>query len=514
MWFRALYITLQALRKRIMRKVGYIVVFLLATLLAGCTDKKAKELDRLLVEVAGEDATVDGDEWNRVVEFLDRNKAHFGKFYDDGGELLVDEVKQYVSDLFARRRPPMEIDLSGAGSAEPLAVHFYLERSGSMLPYDAPQGDGSLKSAVVQLLNSLPGDATRLYVVNDAVHPYPQGTGEFIRSANVFESTKGIGDASYTDFSAIFSELLGKTGRGEVGVLVSDLIYSTKAMTGVNPQKIFADAQGMIQAVFKDETRSRSMLVVKLNGSYHGPYYAYDQPRGGTTYNGRRPYYIVVVGDNAVMRRLTTDANYSTFSRFASLPGYEGMALFAAAPPYSPYYSLLLSGKDLRGRFSPERGQGDRITVLEDVRPDADSGDLRLALAVDLSGMLIDENYLTNPDNYEVESGSGLTIKAIRPVTSDDATPAERRYLKSATHIFVLQAKEVGTKEEVTIRLKSGLPPWVEQSSTDDDRDVAAPRFAQTTFGLKYLLRGIGDAYARHADKHPAYFEMKLKMKR
>ena len=503
-----------------MCKVRYLVVFLLpvlllaALLLTGCTDRKTKAFDRLLVELAGKDATVDADDWTQVVEFLDNNKTHFNQFYDDNGELLVDEVKRYVGDFFAHRRPPMEIDLSGAGATEPLAVHFYLERSGSMLPYDAPQGDGALKAAVVQLLNSLPGDGTRLYVVNDAVYPYPQGTGEFIRSANVFESTEGIGDASYTDFAAIFAELLKKTGRGEVGVLVSDLIYSTKAMTGVNPQKIFADAQGMTQAVFKDETRSRSMLVVKLNGSYNGPYYTYDQPRGGTRYDGRRPYYIVVVGDNAVMRRLTTDANYASFSRFASLPGYEGMVLFAAAPPYNPYYSLLLSGKDLRGRFSPERGQGDRITVLEGLRSDADSGDLRLALAVDLSGMLIDENYLTNPDNYEVESRAGLTIKEIRPVTSDDATPAEQRYLKGATHIFVLQADNVATNEEVKIRLKSGLPTWVEQSSTDDDRDVAAPRFAQTTFGLKYLLRGIGDAYARHADKHPAYFEMKLTLKK
>lgn len=497
-----------------MRRAKYTMFCLLAAmLLTGCTNKQSRAFDRLLVEV-GQDGAVDADEWAQIVEFLDRNKAHFERFYDAGGELRTDEVKQYAADLFARRRPPMEVDMSAAAAAAPLQVSFYLERSGSMLPYDAPQGNGELKAALMRLLNSVPGETARLFVVNDGVHAYPQGTAQFIRSANVFESTKGIGDASYTDFAAIFGHLLQKTGHGEIGVLVTDLIYSTPSMTGLSSQKIFSDAQGMTQAVFKDEALGRSMLVVKLGGSYVGPYYAYDQPRGGTAYNGRRPFYIVVVGDNAAMRRLTTDADYAAFSRFSSLPGYEGMTLLSAGVPYKPYYSLLLSGKDLRGRFSPERGQAERITAIEGVRPDADSGDLRLALAVDLSHMLVDEAYLTDVANYEVESRSGLTIKEIRTVTAADATPAERRYLKQATHIFVLQATDVVPSEEVVIRLKNRLPQWVEQSSTDDDRDVTAPRFAQTTFGLRYLLQGISDAYARHADQQPAYFEMKLQVKR
>ena len=113
----------------------------------------------------------------------------------------------------------------------------------------------------MQLLNNLPGKDNRLFVVNDGVHPYPKGIDEFVRSVNIFESTKGIGDASYTDFGRIFRELLENTSDDELSVLVTDMIYSTREMAGVNPMKIFADAQGMTQAVFKDETRRRSETV-------------------------------------------------------------------------------------------------------------------------------------------------------------------------------------------------------------------------------------------------------------
>ena len=96
------------------------------------------------------------------------------------------------------------------GEKEYFTVNFYLERSGSMTPYDAPHGDGSFKAAIVQLLNNLPGnnDDNRIYVVNSSVNKYPQGFSKFISDPNIFESTKGLGDPSYTDFSKIFTDLL------------------------------------------------------------------------------------------------------------------------------------------------------------------------------------------------------------------------------------------------------------------------------------------------------------------
>jgi len=282
-------------------------------------------------------------------------------------------------------------------------------------------------------------------------------------------------------------------------------------MQGVNPQKVFAEAQGMTNAVFKTSVKNKAMLVIKMNSSYNGLYYPYNSPSKGLAYNGQRPYYIIVVGSNANMARLTKDQNYSTFAQFNNLPGFEQMCLFEAAPIYHPHYSLLLRNDAIRGRFQPVRGQGSQITRIENMEADSNSGDIRLALAVDLGGMLIDKNTLCNKNNYEVSSDDPVKICAITPIKRQDITPAEKKYIGSATHIFVLETKKINHKQEVVIKLRNNLPTWINESSSDDDTNLQAPSFKSTTFALKYLLGGIYDSYQRNSNGE-GHFEIKLEM--
>lgn len=484
--------------------------FVLATslTLASCGNNGKKELNRLLLELADDDQLIDGADWAKLETFFDGQKANFREFYKDG-RLDADEVKTYVDDFFSGRRPAKEITFTVGTSA--LRVNFYLERSGSMVPYDAAGGDGSFKAAIVRMLNNLPGENTdhHIFVVNSEINEYPQGFQKFINDPNIFQATKGIGDASSTDFGAIFSQLLTKTGNDELSILVTDMIYSTKNMAGVNPQKVFAEAQGMTNAVFKSQVKDKSMLVVKMNGTYSGPYYPYNST-GGQSFTGHRPYYIVIVGDNQNIARLTRDDAYASFCQFSGMKGYQNMCLFAADDVYRPYYSLLLESDVIRGRFRACHGQGDQIKDIENVEVDRNAGDLRLALAVDLGGMLIDDGYLTDVNNYNVEADDKLEIKEIRTIGQSDVTPAERKHLGKATHIFVLESQGIKHAQKVSIKLMNRLPTWVADSSSDDDTDLGASSFPTTTFGLKYLLQGIYDSYRRHSKGEPYFFEMQL----
>lgn len=480
--------------------------------LAACTDETHNTFDRMLVELAAEDATIDNADWARITSFIDSHKAKMSEFYN-GDSLDTEKVKAYISDMFTKRRPPLEIMFTGVGASNHIKVNFYLERSGSMTAYDAPQGDGRFKAAIVKLLNSMPseGGDGKIFVVNSTITPYPKGLSSFIADNNIFEATKGLGDASYTDFARIFDTILNNTSQDDLSILVTDMIYSTRAMQGVNPQKVFAEAQGMTNAVFKTSVKNKAMLVIKMNSSYNGLYYPYNSPSKGLAYNGQRPYYIIVVGSNANMARLTKDQNYSTFAQFNNLPGFEQMCLFEAAPIYHPHYSLLLRNDAIRGRFQPVRGQGSQITRVENMEADANSGDIRLALAVDLGGMLIDKNTLCNKNNYEVSSDDPVKICAITPIKRQDITPAEKKYIGSATHIFVLETKKINHKQEVVIKLRNNLPTWINESSSDDDTNLQAPSFKSTTFALKYLLGGIYDSYQRNSSGE-GHFEIKLEM--
>lgn len=80
--------------------------------------------------------------------------------------------------------------------------------------------------------------------------------------------------------------------------------------------------------------------------------------------------------------------------------------------------------------------------------------------------------------------------------------------------MFVLETKKITTDQDVRIRLKNALPQWVEQSSSDDDANIAAPEFARTTFGFKYIMKGIYESYSKNAEEGPYYFTLKLKLKK
>lgn len=460
-----------------MKKLLTIMPLACLLLMAGCGKSHKRDFNHLLVEV-GSDGIIDHNDWQTIEKYLDKQKAHFKEFYEDG-KLDTDDVEEYITDMFEHRRPPVKVRFSGIGSSQ-MAFHFYIERSGSMRAYDSPKGDGSFHAAIMALRNALPGSS----------------------------QVDSIGEKGYTDFHQIFDNILNKTGDGDVSILVTDLIYSVRDMQGVNPQKVFAEMQEMVNAVFKDEVKRKSMVVVRMNGSYNGPYYAFDN--SVHQFNGRRPYYIIIVGSNDNIARLTTSADFRTFANIETLRGYDGMYLFTADDIYEPYASFLLSGRDIRGRFRPEHGQGNQILSLASVEPDRDSGDIQLALAVDLGHTFIDNRYLTDKANYRVESDGDISIKEIRPLQKADITPAEKKYIGTATHLFILSTKNVGHQDDVKISLINHLPQWATSGSTDNDLRPDN----HSTFGLRYLMQGIYDSYARNAESTPEYFEIKIKLDR
>lgn len=482
---------------------------------ASCSKNEYQGLNKLVVKLAEIDGVIDKSDWKQLAEYIDANKVHFKDWYVEG-RLDVEMVKSYIQDLFERRKSATDIKFIGVEDTEYLKVNFYLERSGSMTPYDSPNGDGSFKSAVVQLLNALPNgnDDNSLFIVNSTIEPYPKGIDRFLQDANIFEATKGIGDPRFTDFGAIFNQLINNTQDNELSILVTDLIYSTKTMTGVSPQKVFAEARGMIGSVFKGVVKDKLLLVIKMRGRFDGSYYSYNSPHEGKKYTGYRPYYIILVGSTETISRLSFDSDYSAFSKMSELNGFESQYLFANDNVYEPYYTILLNSKDNRGRFKPERGQTNRITHIEDAELDENSGELQFSVAVDLKGMFIDENYLLNIENYLIKAEGNFTIKSISTLDKSDLTQSEKKYASNATHVFVLSTDKIIAEQEVEIKLLNHLPQWVNASSSDDDTDVKNNLFPTTTFGLRYLLEGIYSSYKKNSSDNPYYFKLDLNIKK
>ena len=103
----------------------FAVAFMgVALTFTSCSNGPKKEFNKLLLEVADNDATVDANDWTRIKTFLDNNKARFKDFYKNG-ELDEDAVEDYIEDFFENRRPPKTISFTNVA----IKVNFYLERS-------------------------------------------------------------------------------------------------------------------------------------------------------------------------------------------------------------------------------------------------------------------------------------------------------------------------------------------------------------------------------------------------
>ena len=94
-----------------------LLLCIVAISFTDCRNSRQRDFDRLLVSLAAEDGVVDYNDWQKIVEYISSNAAHFSQFMKDD-EIDAELVKQYISDMFANRRPSKDILFDGAGTGK------------------------------------------------------------------------------------------------------------------------------------------------------------------------------------------------------------------------------------------------------------------------------------------------------------------------------------------------------------------------------------------------------------
>ena len=409
-----------------------------------------------------------------------------GKYSDlVTAEGKVDHKKMYefIEGIASHLRPPMHWDTRPYGGVDDLSLTIYFERSGSMVPYDQRGGGGQLKKAVNDIINHFPaGCKVDINIVNDGIYPYQHTVDEFLKDRDIYQSTAGIGDASYTDFQLIFNKILEAQRPGNVSVLVSDLIYSPKDTHGVSLDKIFNEENSLATRVFA-KYKGKSVVVQQFLGDYSGNYYPYNgQP---FNYSGKRPFYLVIIADNEVMDQLAQDKRYSGM---LDAPSVRNSYRFNQGTSEVPC-RVLPEWKDNAGRFRVKHGDG---LVLAKCQGDRETGKLCFSMAADLSGLMANDALLTNTENYDVKSIDGYTL-TVQPIEPGMMTANNKEYLEGMTHILTLTGDLKSPRDEVKISLRNELPEWVRQSSCMSDTSTGGS-FATTTLGLDQLLGGMFSA--------------------
>ncbi len=421
--------------------------------------------------------------YDSLCSIVTDNPAKYGDFLTPEGKVDHKKMSDFIDQIGSHLRPPMHWNTRPYGGVDNLSLSVYFERSGSMVPYDQREGGGQLKKAVNDLINHFPaGSKVDINIVNDGIYPYQHSVDEFLKDRDIYQSTSGIGDASYTDFQLIFNKILEAQQPGNVSVLVSDLIYSPKDTHGVSIDKIFNEENSLATHVFA-RYKGKSVVVQQFMGDYSGKYYPYNGVP--FEYSGKRPFYLVIIADSDVMDQLAQDKRYS-----GVLDSPEVRHSYRFNQGTSEVECRVLpEWKDNAGRFRVKHGDGIALSKCDG---DRQTGKLCFSLAANLGGLLKDDALLTNPANYEVSSIDGYTL-TVQPIDQSMFTANNKEYLEGMTHVLTLLGDLKSPRDEVHISLRNELPEWVHQSSSTSDTS-AGSSFATTTLGLEQLLGGMFDA--------------------
>lgn len=485
----------------------------------GVIEETTPSLEKKIEDLITSDSELTSKELSDLSKFIKTNDGEFKKEFPElfeKGE-LIDNCK--LLEFIKKRESYFDLtDLDGVfitlpscdketTEEIPISPKLYLERSGSMTFYDHPKGNGEFKSVLTSMLNNfgtVNDEKSIVYVVNDNVYDSKLTFKELVQSNNIFAATNKLGNPKYTDFDLIFKKILKDLKPGEVSLLFSDLIYSPKERDK-SYAKVLDEAQALTQNVFQLYAENASLLVLKFNGDYRGRYY----PHNGNSvpYSGQRPYYVCVLADNATMDVFLKSDKYVNLRKWNSYKNFENFQFFSSSQTQkNPYYTVDLSDKEIKGDYvqgSKElMNRTKEVHSLEDVEHDFD-GKLAISVLVDLSDLYLSESLKTNRQMYAIDSPQKFEVENVIAINN----------IKGVTHkILISSDKKRGGERKVTIGLKKVFPtPWIEASNSDNDEDVNASSFAETTFGFKSLMNGIDQAYDPDNSSH--YFKIALTLK-
>ena len=470
-------------------------IFALLCLAISLTSCGGNALDKAI-----KNALVQGDttaaRLDELVDLIEQHPEAYASLLLPDGHVDYTALDRHVNEIAATLRPPMHWDVAAHG-AQDLHLTIYLERSGSMVPYDRPGGRGQLKKTVNDLINNFPGtrDHIAINIVNDDIYPYDGTIDAFLQDRDIYASTAGVGNAAYTDFGKIFERILATQAPDEVSILITDLIYSPADTRDVSIDKLLNEENSLATSVFKRHP-GKGLIVYRMTGDYDGKYYPYNGH--AVDYHGERPFFVLVMADATVIERMAGSADYAAMLHPAAMCN----SYCYGRTPQSPQWAVVPDRTDNAGRW---RVSHDDHTSLTAVEPDRVTGALRMTLAADLSPLDLDDALLCDSTAYVVTSLNGFTL-SVRRITEADVTINNRAYTQGKTHLFTLTAPFTAPRDEVTIALPDGLPQWVTDCNTTSDLHPTPA----TTLGLETFMRGIQAAYGPTGN----YFTIKLKLEK
>lgn len=346
-------------------------------------------------------------------------------------------------------------------SKAPTTAQIYIDASGSMKGYFL-----SSNPTFNDVMGRLWG-----YSNNKKVFFIGQSTPYDGLIANLLSNLKAQPNNTASPLDNLIPDLCKKSGEG-ICFLVTDGIQSV----GHNTQLALEQYKQKLRQELAMQAASKAVAVLKFSSEFKSVpskkiyyYDMHDTPQN--VYAAKRPYYVIAVGDKAVIRDLKE----------------------RSSKDLKPEEQIFFGIHDYKGHKANTQQEDSTYRLESTIKPITLSTTLPQCLrdVRDIeSNTLVFQNDAKKTASVKCEGGNLLVT--VNPTAAPAMSPTP------------------GGDVSYNVKIKNALPAcWYEFSSTDD-RNIATNALEKTkTFSLKYLLEGIKEAM----DSDEYLIELKYKFK-
>ncbi len=480
-----------------MKHFSFFLLIIVA--ITGCKSS-IQSFNESAISYADNDKRIDEQEYKALMKQISSSDERVLKqFKSDSGEIDNEKVVSYLLKYFKAKDIPLGLeDIWQPGSINkkemPFNINVYLENSASMDGY--VKGVTEFETAIYNLLGDFKingvCDSLNLNYINNSI-PFtkkdalPVDIQDFIEKLEPSTFRLKGGNRGVSDFSVILSKVLETVNDSNAVILISDFVFSpgkhADAQDYLNNQSVG------IKISFAEKLKvfDLSAVVIQLYSEFNGLYF--DKSDKPIQIKCKRPYYIWIIGSSNQIDQILRTKILDNIRG-----GYSNRLVFRPINKTNePSYKILYRPKI--GEFSAKQLNEKIISDASVSTDNQNKGLFGFNVAVDFSNSLQNSNYFLDTSNY-------ITSDKYYHLNVEAITDKNNVSLSGFSHLLNLQTK-VLRDEVLKINVIGKTPSWVNQSTSTDDTNILTDSDEQQkTFGLKYLIDGVADAFYPHTSSN------------
>ena len=427
------------------------------------------------------------DEYNQLIATIQESPEKFGIFLNEDKSINHTKVHENLIKLFSSRKleinpekifSPDNAQKNTEGSR--FNVNVFLENSASMDGY--VNGKTDFEAAIFNLLVKIKRDSfcdsLNLNYINDKVLNWAPEIEDFIDRLEPETFRRRGGDRSKSDLSKVLKTVANCVNKQNASLLISDFVFSPGGQK--NASSYLSGQSSEIELSFSEILKklNLSVVVLHLESKFNGQYFDLsDQPHN---YNGVRPYYIWVVGTDEQIKQILGTKILDNIQG-----GIQHKLVFnKVTEPKKIDFKIARAPKT--GTFDLPNGS---MGPIESASNDnnKNKGVFGFTFYANFENEMQNSSFYLDKKNYKWNKNYEMEISTI----TDENNPATSGY----THVFKVETKDLKS-ETFKLEVIGKTPDWVNSLSSENDSGINPDNAeASKTFGFKYLINGVSEAF-------------------